>query len=58
MEEWVGDVRSAIASRAAEFFAALSHSAFRVVDSLCVSSFGSVWSNVQKSYLGKPRPRT
>jgi hypothetical protein len=38
--------------------AALSHSAFRVVDSLCVSSFGSVWSNVQKSYLGKPRPRT
>jgi transposase len=37
---------------------ALSHSAFRAVDSLCVSSSGSAWSSVQKSYLGKSRPRT
>jgi hypothetical protein len=38
-------------------YPALSHSAFSAVDSLCVRSFGSVWSSVQKSNVGRSRPR-
>jgi hypothetical protein len=36
--------------------AGLSHPSFRAVDSLCVSSPGSVWRSAQKSHVGRSSP--